>query len=174
MNCPRCTDSLPEGSRYCPKCGLDLEQVLEGGAAEGGDQSADDAEIAEPVVEVAGENIWPKWLRIHSTLTPKKPTLAAVLAFFFGPFTYLYLEQTAWFLWGLLAGIAFGIWSLTQFVIAIDSGRFTDLMLAFCIGGIPVIGFMLHAWDVAKILNQRLDETGADTQGSLVMDEESV
>jgi hypothetical protein len=155
MNCPRCTRELPEDSRFCPACGLDLESVSEEASAAQGPPEADDA-VAEPETEAtpAAGSLWPQWLAIQSARTPKKPALAATFAFLFGPFTYLYLEQAAWFWWGLLGGIILCILSRG------------DLVFVLHIGGI------LHAWDVARMLNERLDHEPFEALPAATLEEE--
>jgi hypothetical protein len=142
MICPRCTQEAPEGSRFCPACGLDFETVAEETAAPDAEaldvEIVDEAPAAEPadagVAEDEDPN--PSILHLKPTRNPKRPYLASTLAFFFGPFTYLYLEQAAWFWWGLLGGFV---------LILFSRGELIPLL---------VIGFMLHAYDVAVKLNE--------------------
>ena len=137
MNCPRCTHEIPEEGRYCPACGLDLEQVeVEAKAAAAAANEMTTAEAPAGDAEMAQEEYWPKRFRINPTRGDKRPFLAVTLAFFFGPFTYLYLEQSVWFWWGLLGGL-----------LLILISRFDLLPLL-------VIGFMVHAYDVAITLNK--------------------
>ncbi len=139
MNCPRCTQPAPAEASFCPTCGLDLSTL----PSEADLQSAlDGAEAlgADPPLEsAAGEDrshsFWPRALRLQGTRLPKRPYLAATLAFFFGPFSYLYLEQPNWFWWGLLGGLA---------LLFVSRGETLPLL---------VVGYMLHAYDVAVILN---------------------
>jgi hypothetical protein len=139
MNCPRCTQPTPAEASFCPTCGLDLSSL----PSEADLRSAlSDAEapLGEPLPEsTAGEgkthSLWPEALRLHATRAPKRPILAATLAFFFGPFAYLYLEQANWFWWGLLGGFA---------LLFVSRGETLPLL---------VVGYMLHAYDVATILN---------------------
>lgn len=144
MNCPRCTHDISDDSSFCPRCGLDLSAVSlepETAAAESPlaqeplmDQNA--AFEEEPAVGTESGGFWPQTLRIHSTRNPKRPYRAATLAFFFGPFTYLYLEQANWFWWGLLGGL---------FLILVSRAEAIPILL---------IGYMLHAFDVARLLNE--------------------
>ncbi len=144
MNCPRCTHEIPEGSRYCPACGLDLESLSEEAAddlatevapAEGEAAATEDAGAGR---EESGP-LWPEQLRVQPTKTPKRPMLAATLAFFFGPFSYLYVEQTHWFWWGFLGGII---------LIILSRGELIPLL---------VIGYILHAYDLAVIVNEKIE-----------------
>ncbi|MBN2171194.1 MAG: zinc ribbon domain-containing protein [Candidatus Krumholzibacteriota bacterium] len=152
MNCPRCTNDIPEGARYCPSCGLDLdlvrgEPVAEDLAAEAADAAGAPAAAAlpPPAEEVAGyaedaESYWPRQLHLQAVASPKRPFLAATLGFLFGPFTYLYLEQSAWFWWGLLGGLL---------LVVISRVELLPLL---------VVGFTLHAYDVAGMLNRHLED----------------
>ncbi len=141
MNCPRCTHESPDEARYCPACGLDLSQVEGGGETE---QVPDPAKLADGIFADEIEDAetptqveyWPHRFRVHPTAGGKRPFLAVTLAFFFGPFAYLYLEQSSWFWWGLAGGLLLLI--MTRF----------DLL------PLLVIGFMLHAYDVATTLNE--------------------
>ena len=156
MNCPRCTHAIPEESSFCPRCGLDLAKasVEPDGVAEDFPPEAEleaAAQEFEPEPEFEGEGepesggLWPSILRIHATRGPKRPMVAATLAFFFGPFTYLYLEQANWFWWGLLGGFFF--------------------ILVSRLEAIPIllIGYMLHAYDVAQLLNEEHETPIEDT-----------
>jgi hypothetical protein len=137
MNCPRCTHEIPEEGRYCPACGLDLEQVEEearAAAAVANEMTTTEAHTADAMMPEP--EYWPKHFRINPTRGGKRPFLAVTLAFFFGPFAYLYLEQSVWFWWGLLGGF-----------LLILLSRFDLLPLL-------VIGFMVHAYDVATTLNE--------------------
>jgi hypothetical protein len=144
MNCPRCTRELPPDSRFCPACGLDLELVRDEATPLPEDEIRDEAlpldefeEEAAPLGDTMDEvDPWPRPLRLQPSTGPKRPLLAATLAFFFGPFAYLYLEQSAWFWWGLLGGL---------FLIVLSRAELLFLL---------VIGFTLHAYDVAGILNR--------------------
>ncbi len=143
MNCPRCTHELPDDAGFCSRCGLDLASVS---------VEIEDEPVAEPLLEdpppapepVAEEDAggtWPSALRIHATRGPKRPYLAVTLAFFFGPFTYLYLEQANWFWWGLLGGIG---------LIFVSRGEAIPIL---------VIGYMLHAYDIAILLGEEQEGT---------------
>lgn len=142
MNCPRCTHELPEDAGFCSRCGLDLANVsveveIEAEAeAEAVDESIldDPPPAPDPVHEEESGGLWPHTLRIHKTRGPKRPYLAATLAFFFGPFAYLYLEQANWFWWGLLGGFGF---------IFLSRGEAIPIL---------VIGYMIHAYDIAILL----------------------
>ena len=144
MNCPRCTQDIPEGGRFCPACGLDLHSVsgefnaLEAPIEEAASDAAPKADVGDEAAATGAPrlDIWPPWLGVRDVASPKKPMLASTLAFFFGPFTYLYLEQAAWFWWGLLGGFV---------LILITGGELIPLL---------VIVFMLHAYDVSVRLNE--------------------
>ena len=111
MNCPRCTQGIPADASYCPHCGLDLSTVQREPAVPADLPPLPDEPIldggadAEPDVATDPGSVWPRPLRLHRTRSGKRPFLAATLAFFFGPFAYLYLEQANWFWWGFLGGI---------------------------------------------------------------------
>ncbi len=138
MNCPRCTHELPEDAGFCSRCGLDLATVsVEIEPDPVVEPPLDDPPPApEPVLEDDSGGYWPEALRIHATRGPKRPYLATTLAFFFGPFAYLYLEQANWFWWGLLGGIAF---------VFLSRGEAIPIL---------VIGYMLHAYDIATLLSE--------------------
>ncbi len=154
MNCPRCTHDIPAEASFCPRCGLDLAKVSvepeEPEAAE--EEFAPEAEF-EPAAGFEPEGgsdaesggLWPSMLRIHATRGPKRPVVATTLAFFFGPFTYLYLEQANWFWWGLLGGFFFILVSRLEAI------------------PILVIGYILHAYDVAQLLNEEHEKPAAET-----------
>lgn len=159
MHCPRCTNEVPEGARYCPSCGLDLELVR---GESGPEAVASEAAAAEPAAEAGGameaperppldeqeavgyeedpESYWPRQLHLQAVASPKRPFLAATLGFLFGPFTYLYLEQSAWFWWGLLGGLL---------LIVISRVELLPLL---------IVGFTLHAHDVAGMLNRLIED----------------
>jgi hypothetical protein len=138
MNCPRCTQPTPAEASFCPTCGLDLstlpsEAELRSGLGEA--EPLDSGPLPESdAAESPAHSFWPRALRLHATRTPKRPILAATLAFFFGPFAYLYLEQANWFWWGLLGGLG---------LLFVSRGETLPLL---------VVGYMLHAYDVAMIL----------------------
>lgn len=141
MNCPRCTQDIPEEASFCPHCGLDLGEVAH--EPVGGADETPDFEFEAVADDAAAEGrggLWPAFLSVHATRHPKRPFLAATLAFFFGPFTYLYLEQANWFWWGLLGG--FGL-------IAVSRAEAIPILL---------IGYMLHAYDLAQLLNEEHEE----------------
>ena len=146
MSCPRCTHEIPGEARYCPACGLDLERVEEeAAAAAAAPPPVEAGEYIAPKSPVAArDEIWPWRFRIQQTRGGKRPYLAVTLAFFFGPFVYLYLEQSAWFWWGLLGGL-----------LLIIASQFNLLPLL-------VIGFMLHAYDVATILSENDELLGLE------------
>jgi len=161
MNCPRCTNEIPEGARYCPSCGLDLDLVRaepepEELAAEAEAAAAGaDAEVSLPEEESAAyaedaESYWPRQLHLQAVASPKRPFLAATLGFLFGPFAYLYLEQSAWFWWGLLGGLLLVIISRVELL------------------PLLIVGFTLHAYDVAGMLNRHLeDRFGGEEEAAL-------
>jgi hypothetical protein len=139
MNCPRCTRPTPAEASFCPTCGLDLsalpsEEELRSSLAAAEPLTGEPLPGSEPAEDRA-HSFWPRVLRLHATRSPKRPFLAGTLAFFFGPFAYLYLEQANWFWWGLLGGIG---------LLIVSKGETLPLL---------VIGYMLHAYDVALILN---------------------
>lgn len=139
MNCPRCTQPAPPEASFCPTCGLDLSLLppeTEVPPALGDALEAPAAPATEAAsLEGGAPSAWPHVLRLHGTRTPKRPFLAATLAFFFGPFGYLYLEQANWFWWSLLGGFV---------LLFLSRGEVLPLLVA---------GFVLHVYDVALILN---------------------
>lgn len=139
MNCPRCTQPAPPEASFCPTCGLDLSLLppeTDAPDAPGDTFDAAAAPAAEAAsLEGGAPSAWPKVLRLHGTRETKRPIVAATLAFFFGPFSYLYLEQANWFWWSLLGGFA---------LLFLSRGEVLPLLVA---------GFVLHAYDVALILN---------------------
>ena len=154
MNCPRCTQEIPEGSRFCPACGLGLEGLSQAAAGsrpvtrEAPAMAAPGPPASEPARRaLANADLFPSWLAIQGTRSPKKPALALTLAFFLGPFTYLYLEQTNWFWWGLLGGILLSV---------LSRGALIPVLY---------VGGMLHAWDVACMLNQHLEAAELESLG---------
>ncbi|MCP4545678.1 MAG: zinc ribbon domain-containing protein [bacterium] len=148
MNCPRCTKEIPDGGKFCPACGLDLELINEEpfqqeANTEATDFSvADESEFSEPASQSAEESFWTGFLEIRESRNFKRPYLAATIAFFFGPFTYLYLEQMNWFWVALLGGLTLAI--LTQLSVV----------------PLLMIGGMLHSFDIAQTMNGRRSEFG--------------
>ncbi|MCB1163340.1 MAG: hypothetical protein R3C71_11400 [Candidatus Krumholzibacteriia bacterium] len=151
MNCPRCTQGIPADASYCPHCGLDLSTVQREPAVPADLPPLPDEPIldggadAEPDVATDPGSVWPRPLRLHRTRSGKRPFLAATLAFFFGPFAYLYLEQANWFWWGFLGGI---------FLLFVSRGEVLPLL---------VLGYVLHSYDVAQILDEEHRAAGAET-----------
>lgn len=155
MNCPRCTQETPPGASFCPVCGLDLSLLPPQTEAPA---VLDETLETPPVTDMPGHaegapSAWPHVLRLHGTRAPKRPFLAATLAFFFGPFGYLYLEQANWFWWSLLGGFV---------LLFLSRGEVLPLLVA---------GFVLHAYDVALILNdeQRSGRRRAPLSGADVV-----
>jgi len=142
MNCPRCTQPTPTGAGFCPACGLDLSLLppeRESPTALGTSAETPASPVGEATAfEGGAPSAWPRVLRLHGTRETKRPFVAATLAFFFGPFSYLYLEQANWFWWSLLGGFV---------LLLVSRGEALPLLLA---------GFVLHAYDVALILNDEL------------------
>jgi hypothetical protein len=165
MNCPRCTAEQQENSRYCSRCGLDM-MVTSADESGEPDLRVDQHQAAEEFQDLhdgegafsdgrsEGEDqfapgdsgYWSGHLRLHSVAGTKRPMLAGTLAFFFGPFTYLYLEQSAWFWWGLLGSLI---------LIVLSHGVLIPLLL---------VCFMLHAYDVAELLNKMSYEVNFDEE----------